>query len=116
MSSDEINQVMEAASLLPDRYYIILRSTGDGEFTLSAYDTTGKQYEDDEDFNPAMLIQEGALDMIRYHTDELYDHGIAAVKFRMTGQEIVDEEEVDDPKVTKLIKDNVIRVDFGTKQ
>ena len=116
MNNDEFNQTMEAASLLPDRYYIILRSTGEGEFTLSAYDTTGKQYEDDEDFNTAMLVQEGALDMIRYHTDDIYDHGVSTVKFRMTGQDIIDEEGLEDPKVTKLVKDNVIRVDFGTKQ
>tara|TARA_R100000388_G_scaffold72424_1_gene52529 strand:- start:1476 stop:1826 length:351 start_codon:yes stop_codon:yes gene_type:complete len=116
MSNDEINQVMEAATLLPDRYYIILRSTGDGEFTLSAYDTTGKKYESDDDLNTAMIIQEGALDMIRYNTDELYDHGVSTVKFRMTGQEMVDEEDDEDPKVIEAIKDNVIRVDFGSEQ
>ena len=116
MSDDEYHQAMEAASLLPDRYYIILRSTGNGEFTLSAYDTTGKNYEDDEDFSPAMLIQEGALDMIRFHTDELYDQGVAAVKFRITGQEILDEAGVDDPRVIKSIQGNVIKVDFGSEQ
>ena len=87
--NDEFNKAMEAASLLPDRYYIILRPTGNGEFTLSAYDTTGNTYDDDEDFNPAMLIQEGAIDMIRLHTDELYDQGVASVKFRLAGQETV---------------------------
>ena len=115
-NEDEFNQAMEAASLLPDRYYIILRSTGDGEFTLSAYDTTGNEYEDDEDFTPAMLIQEGALDMIRFHTDELYDQGVASVKFRIAGQDMLEEAEVDDPKLVKAVKDNVIRVDFGTEQ
>jgi hypothetical protein len=114
--NDEFNKAMEAASLLPDRYYIILRPTGNGEFTLSAYDTTGNTYDDDEDFNPAMLIQEGAIDMIRLHTDELYDQGVASVKFRLAGQEMLDEAEVEDPKLIKSVEDNVIRVDFGTEQ
>ena len=38
---DEIEKSMEVMSLLPDRYYIILRPTEDNEFTLSAYDTRG---------------------------------------------------------------------------
>lgn len=43
MSDDSsIEKSMELISLLPDRYYIILRPSGDNEFTLSAYDTTGK--------------------------------------------------------------------------
>ena len=48
MSDDSsIEKSMELISLLPDRYYIILRPSGDNEFTLSAYDTTGKKYEND---------------------------------------------------------------------
>ena len=66
--------------------------------------------------NPAMLIQEGAIDMIRLHTDELYDQGVASVKFRLAGQEMLDEAEVEDPKLIKSVEDNVIRVDFGTEQ
>ena len=112
----DIQQSMEALSLLPDRYYIILRSTGDGEFTLSAYDTTSKTYEDDDDFDSAMLIQEGALDMIRMHTDEIYDRGVAAIQFRLVGQEMIEEAEITDPKAIKAVEGNVVKVDFGTKQ
>jgi len=117
MSDDsDIQQSMEALSLLPDRYYIILRPTGDGEFTLSAYDTTNNEYEDDEDFNSAMIIQEGTLDMIRMHTDEIYDRGVAAIQFRMIGQEMIEEAEITDPKAIKAVEGNVVKVDFGTKQ
>jgi hypothetical protein len=112
----DIQQSMEALSLLPDRYYIILRPTGDGEFTLSAYDTTNNEYEDDEDFNSAMIIQEGTLDMIRMHTDEIYDRGVAAIQFRMIGQEMIEEAEITDPKAIKAVEGNVVKVDFGTKQ
>jgi hypothetical protein len=112
----DIQQSMEALSLLPDRYYIILRSTGDNEFTLSAYDTTSKTYEEDEDFDSAMIIQEGALDMIRMHTDEVYDRGVASIEFRLAAEEMLEEAEVEDPRITKTIEGNVVRVNFGTEQ
>jgi len=102
--NDEFNQAMEAASLLPDRYYIILRPTGNGEFTLSAYDTTGNTYDDDEDFNPAMLIQEGAIDMIRLHTDELYDQGVASVSFVWQGKRCLMKQRLKIPSLSSRLK------------
>ena len=113
---DEVEKSMEIISLLPDRYYIILRPTEDNEFTLSAYDTTGNKYEKDEDYNPAMVMHEGAVDLIRSHTDDVYDNGLATIQFRITGEEIIEEEEIDDDNVIKLVRDNVVRVDFGKKQ
>ena len=112
----DIEKNVELLSLLPDRYYIILRSTGENEFTLSAYDTTGKNYEDEEDFDSAMIIQEGALDMIRVHTDEIYDRGVSAIQFRLVGEEMLDDAEIDDPKIRKTVEGNVVKVDFGVKQ
>ena len=116
--TDEIDfqKNAEVMSLLPDRYYIILRSTGENEFTLSAYDTTGKTYEEEEDFDSAMIIQEGALDMIRMHTDDVYDRGVSAIQFRLVGEEMLDDAEIEDPKIRKTVEGNVVRVDFGAKQ
>ena len=54
----------------------------------------------------AMLAQHGPM----------YDQGVASVKFRIAGQDMLEEAEVDDPKLVKAVKDNVIRVDFGTEQ
>tara|TARA_R100001460_G_scaffold66723_1_gene107008 strand:- start:113 stop:466 length:354 start_codon:yes stop_codon:yes gene_type:complete len=115
-NDNDIEKSIEAMSLLPDRYYIILRSEGDNEFTLSAYDTTNKTYEDDEDFDSAMVIQEGVLEMIRTQTEDLYDRGVAAIKFRIVGQEIIEEENITDPRITKTVEGNVVKVDFGTEQ
>ena len=115
-NDNDIQQSMETMSLLPDRYYIILRSTGDGEFTLSAYDTTNKTYEEDEDFDAAMVIQEGVLDMIRTDTEEVYDKGVAAIQFRLVGEEWLEEEGITDPEITKAVEGNVVKVDFGQKQ
>jgi len=115
-NDDDIQQSVEAMSLLPDRYYIILRPTGDGEFTLSAYDTTNNTYEEDEDFNSAMVIQEGVIDMIRTDTEQLYDKGVASIQFRIVGEEWIEEEGITDPKIVKSVEGNVVKVDFGTKQ
>ena len=112
----DIQHSMEAMSLLPDRYYIILRPAGNNEFTLSAYDTTNKTYDEEEDFDSAMIIQEGVLDMIRIHTEELYDRGVAAIQFRLVGEEWIEEEGITDPEITKVVEGNVVKVDFGQKQ
>jgi len=34
----------------------------------------------------------------------------------MTGEEIIEEEDIEDENVVQLVQDNVIRVDFGKKQ
>ena len=117
MSNDNtIEQSIEAMSLLPDRYYIILRSNDEDEFTMSAYDTTNKTYDDDDDFNSAMIVQEGVLDMVREHTDDLFDRGVAAIQFRLIAEEMIEETEIEDPRITKTVEGNVVRVNFGTEQ
>lgn len=116
IDDEELQKNVEMMSLLPDRYYIILRSTAENEFTLSAYDTTNKTYETDEDFDSAMVIQEGVLDMVRMHTEELFDRGVASIEFRLAAEEMIEEAGVEDPRITKTIEGNVVRVNFGTEQ
>ena len=116
IDDEELQKNVEMMSLLPDRYYIILRSTAENEFTLSAYDTTNKTYETDEDFDSAMVIQEGVLDMVRMHTEELFDRGVASIEFRLAAEEMIEEAGVEDPRITKTVEGNVVRVSFGTEQ
>ena len=116
IDDEELQKNVEMMSLLPDRYYIILRSTAENEFTLSAYDTTDKTYENDEDFDSAMVVQEGVLDMVRMHTEELFDRGVASIEFRLAAEEMIEEAEIEDPRITKTVEGNVVRVNFGTEQ
>lgn len=117
MSNDnDIEKNVEAMSLLPDRYYIILRSNDEDEFTMSAYDTTNKTYESDDDFDAAMIIQEGIMDILRMKSEEVYDRGVAAIQFRLLGEEMLEDEDITDPKIIKAIENNVVKVDFGKKQ
>lgn len=117
MSNDNnIEQSIEAMSLLPDRYYIILRSNDEDEFTMSAYDTTNKTYDSDGDYDSAMIIQEGIMDILRTKTEEVYDRGVAAIHFRLAGEEMIEDEDITDPKIIKAVDNNVVKVDFGKKQ
>ncbi len=109
----ELNKQVEIMSLLPDRYYIILKPLDGENFTLTAYDTTNKTYENEEDFNPAMIIQEGVMETIRDNLDDVYDKGVASIKFKETAESMIEEYE-DDFK--HQFDDNVIKVDFGKKQ
>lgn len=109
----DLTVAMERVSLLPDRYYIILAPEEEGTFRLTAYDTTSKTYEEDEDFDVAMVMQEGILSAIRERGDDLYDMGVASIKFKILAEEMLKQEDIPLPE---NIGENVVRVDFGKKQ
>ena len=94
-NDDEIQRQVEIMSLLPDRYYIILKPLDGENFTLTAYDTTDKTYEDDSDYNPAMVIQEGVMETIRENLDDVYDRGAASIKFKIAAENMIEEVEED---------------------
>jgi len=112
-NDDEIQRQVEIMSLLPDRYYIILKPLDGENFTLTAYDTTDKTYEDDSDYNPAMVIQEGVMETIRENLDDVYDRGAASIKFKIASENMIEEVEED---LKGQFGNNVIKVDFGKKQ
>ena len=109
----ELNKQVEIMSLLPDRYYIILKPLDGENFTLTANDTTSKTYENEEDFNPAMIIQEGLMETLREKLDDVYDRGAASIKFKQTAESMIEEAE---EEFKHQFDDNVIKVDFGKKQ
>jgi len=109
----EIQKQVEMMSLLPDRYYIILKPLDEENFTLTAYDTTDKTYEDDSDYNPAMIIQEGIMETVREDLEDVYDKGAASIKFNLVAESMIEgvEEELKNQHGS-----NVIKVNFGKKQ
>lgn len=105
---------LEKLSLLPDRYYIILsEGENDGELRMTAYDTTGNTYDKDEDFNAAMVVQEGLLSILRDRPDETYDMGVASIEFRIFAEELAQDETI---PVPEDMGKNVVKVNFGKKQ
>jgi len=109
----EIQKQVEMMSLLPDRYYVILKPLDEENFTLTAYDTTDKTYEDDSDYNPAMIIQEGIMETIREDLEDVYDKGAASIQFKLTAEAMIEEVE---EELKNQFCDNVIKVNFGKKQ
>ena len=109
----EIQKQVEMMSLLPDRYYIILKPLDEENFTLTAYDTTDKTYEDDSDYNPAMVIQEGIMETIREDLEDVYDKGAASIKFNLVAESMIEEVE---EELKNQHGNNVIKVNFGNKQ
>ena len=109
----EIQKQVEMMSLLPDRYYIILKPLDEENFTLTAYDTTDKTYEDNSDYNPAMIIQEGIMETVREDLEDVYDKGAASIKFNLVAESMIEEVE---EELKNQHGNNVIKVNFGKKQ
>ena len=112
----------EIASLLPDRWYIILNKVDDDNFRMSAYDTTNSPESDDEDLMDAGYVtQQGIIELLESDFERVLQAGLARISFSEMKQSVLDEIgenniEIElDEKVTKL-HDNVIKVDFGSKQ
>jgi hypothetical protein len=118
--TDERN--FEIASLLPDKWYIILTKVDDDNFRMTAYDTTRPpQDEDDEFVDAGFVAQQGIIELLENDFERLLQAGLARIHFNGMKEEILEELEEEgidlEPKdrVTERDK-NVLKVDFGTKQ
>ena len=109
---------LEMASLLPDRHYIVLRPVDDDNFTMSAYDTT-KLDEDDEYFPPAFVVQHGLIALLRDQTELVLEKGMEELAHLHIAEAIEEYAEEDSrvKKVAQRVKEgNVVKVDFGKEQ
>ena len=106
MSDDK--KTIERFTLLPNRYYIILEKVDEELFTLSAYDTNKV---DNPDAEPcaAAVAQEGLLEMLDTQFDHVVGLGVARIE---TKKGLERQGEVKG----QILKDNVVKVDFGDKQ
>ena len=90
---------LEKASLLPDRWYIIMKEAEDG-FTISAYDTM----QSEEIQEMGSVIMSGIIDILHNDFDTIFDAGVKAMKSQ------------EDEIVIKAEGDNIVKVDFGRQQ
>ena len=106
MSDDK--KTIERFTLLPNRYYIILEKVDEEQFTLSAYDTT--KIEDASNIPCAAAVApEGLLQMLDTQFDHVVGLGVARIE---TKKGLERQGEVKG----QILKDNVVKVDFGDKQ
>jgi len=112
----------EIASLLPDRWYIILNKIDDDNFRMTAYDTTRPpQSEDDEFVDAGFVAQQGIIELLENDFERLLQAGLARIHFNDIKEELL--EELEDEGVDIEPRDrvtgrnqNVLKVDFGTEQ
>ena len=103
---------LEKASLLPDRWYIILRKMDDETFSVSAYDTTT---EDDEEFYEAgTVVVNGVMELMESDFDVVTAAGLARLAHGHVKEAL--EEVTGKREVTKEEGTNVIKVNFGKVQ
>ena len=109
----------EMASLLPDRWYVILKRVDDETFNMTAYDTT-KYDENSEDMEAGFVAQQGLIELLHNDFDRVIKAGTTRIALFDVAESIKDEIQGeldldDEPKVLS-IENNVVKVDFGKKQ
>ena len=117
---DDIKNQMERASLLPDRYYLILNYEDEDSFSMTAYDTTQGDVVDLESVPAGMVILSGIIEMMENDFDRVWDAGMARLSFVAMANSFKSElnsskaDEVIDKVVAR--EDNIVKVNFGEKQ
>jgi len=102
----------ERASLMPNRWYVILRKVDEESFAISAYDTTA---EDDEEFYEAgTVVINGIMELLESDFERVMSAGMARLTFDKVKQDMVKEE--DGPSVQHEEGTNIVKIDFGKVQ
>ena len=116
--TDDIKQQMEVASLLPDRYYMILNSNDEDSFSMTAYDTTQDKTFDIEEIPAGMVALNGLIELLENDFDRVWDAGMARLSFISVAQALKFEAEEEESKIDKILEreNNILKVDFGRKQ
>mgnify|MGYP003132876353 FL=1 len=105
----------EKATLMPNRWYIILRKIDEESFQVSAYDTTT---EDDEEFYEAgTIVTNGMMELLESDFDRVMEAGLARLAFENVKEKMLDEVDNDNgPTVKHEDGTNIVKIDFGKTQ
>ena len=122
--SEDLEREMEKASLLKNRFYLILNNTDTDSFSMTAYDTTEPDMVDLEDVPAGMVILSGLIEMLENDFERVWNAGMARVTFINMAQSFRAEFEDDEDagnlqEVTDKVierEDNIVKVNFGEKQ
>ena len=103
----DLQHELEKASLLPDRWYLIMKEAEDG-FTIAAYDTMNS--EDLQEMGSVILS--GVIELLHNDFDTVFEAGMESVKRQQQEVSL----QTDDGELVLVRDENVVRVDFGKKQ
>jgi len=102
----------EKASLLPDRYYIMLRPSDEDKFHVTLYDTTDLDPDEYGFPHAAEIIIQGFLAMLEEDPETLFAYGAASLEFNKFKLATLEEEGLP----IQGVEDNIIRVNFEQEQ
>ncbi len=109
-----MESMLEKASLLQNRWYIVLRPNGEEGMTMAAYDTT-EEVEDDEYFPAGAVVLSGLVELMESDFDRVMAAGLARLRFEHEKQ-LIEEVKGNGANVERIPGKNIIKVDFGKKQ
>lgn len=118
MSFDKEVEI-EKASLLPGRYYIVMRADEENNFHITAYDTTDEENDERQYLETGEVILNGLMELVENDFERVGHAGLARINFDATREyymESVEDEEESDVQVESLPDSNIVKVRFGRKQ
>ena len=105
---------LERASLMPDRWYVILRKLDEESFSVSAYDTTAEEGE--EFYEAGTIVINGIMELLESDFDQVMEAGMARLAFNTVKDKLLSEEDGDGPTVKHEEGTNIVKIDFGKVQ
>ena len=91
MDENEITSTLERASLLKNRWYLIFKQGDDDEHvSMTAYDTT-EEDEDDEYIPAGAIILSGLVELMESDFDRVMQAGLARLAFEATREAMVEQ-------------------------
>lgn len=117
MSFDEEREI-EKASLLPGRYYIVMRADEDNNFNITAYDTTDEEFDERQYLETGEVILNGLMELIENDFERVGHAGLARINFNATREYYMEaiEDEESEVQVENIPDSNIVKVRFGRKQ
>ena len=110
---------MEKASLLPGRWYVVMRADEENNFYINAYDTT-EEYDENSDYiETGEILLNGMMELIESDFDRVVAAGLARISFLSEREAFIEEEESDDssrPLIERSTDSNIVKITFGKKQ
>jgi len=104
----------EKASLMPDRWYVILRKIDEESFSISAYDTTVE--EDEEFYEAGTIVINGIMELLESDFDRIMEAGMARLAFNTVQEKLLTENGDDGPSIKHEEGTNIVKIDFGKVQ
>ena len=100
-NDEDFEAVVEKASLLPSRYYVVIRDA--------------EEEEDDEYIPAGAVVLAGIMELMENDFDRIMNAGMARLTFQATKQSMI--EEADEGATVEHLPDsNIVKVNFGKLQ